>query len=69
MILAKDEAGRRIALAKILPYQEADFEGIFAAMEGCPVTVRLLDPPCMSLFLTMKKVNRKWRKPWEFRSK
>ena len=45
MILAKDEAGRRIALAKILPYQEADFEGIFAAMEGCPVTVRLLDPP------------------------
>jgi pyruvate,orthophosphate dikinase len=45
MILAKDEVGRRIALAKILPYQEADFEGIFTAMEGCPVTVRLLDPP------------------------
>jgi pyruvate, orthophosphate dikinase len=45
MILAKDEAGRRVALAKILPYQEADFEGIFTAMEGCPVTVRLLDPP------------------------
>jgi pyruvate,orthophosphate dikinase len=45
MILAPDEAGRRVALAKILPYQEADFEGIFAAMEGCPVTVRLLDPP------------------------
>jgi len=45
MILAEDEAGRRVALAKILPYQEADFEGIFAAMEGCPVTVRLLDPP------------------------
>ena len=45
MILAPDEAGRRIALAKILPYQEADFEGIFEAMAGCPVTVRLLDPP------------------------
>jgi pyruvate,orthophosphate dikinase len=45
MILAEDTEGRRIALAKILPYQEADFEGIFAAMEGCPVTVRLLDPP------------------------
>ena len=45
MILAEDEAGRRIALAKILPYQEADFEGIFEAMAGCPVTVRLLDPP------------------------
>jgi len=45
MILAENEAGRRVALAKILPYQEADFEGIFEAMEGCPVTVRLLDPP------------------------
>ncbi len=45
MILAKDEDGRRIALAKILPYQEADFEGIFEAMQDCPVTVRLLDPP------------------------
>ncbi len=45
MILAKDEAGRRKALEKILPYQETDFVGIFEAMEGCPVTVRLLDPP------------------------
>jgi len=45
MILAPDEAGRRVALAKILPYQEADFEGIFQAMAGCPVTIRLLDPP------------------------
>jgi len=45
MILAENQEGRRIALAKILPYQQADFEGIFEAMEGCPVTVRLLDPP------------------------
>jgi len=45
MILAEDAEGRRVALAKILPYQQADFEGIFEAMEGCPVTVRLLDPP------------------------
>ena len=45
MILAVDETGRRIVLAKILPYQETDFEGIFAAMAGCPVTIRLLDPP------------------------
>lgn len=45
MILAEDATGRRIALAKILPYQQADFEGIFEAMDGCPVTVRLLDPP------------------------
>ncbi len=45
MILAQDAEGRRKALAKILPYQQADFKGIFKAMEGCPVTVRLLDPP------------------------
>jgi len=45
MILSEDEVGRKIALAKILPYQKADFKGIFKAMEGCPVTVRLLDPP------------------------
>jgi len=45
MILAEDADGRRKALAKILPYQQADFKGIFKAMAGCPVTVRLLDPP------------------------
>ncbi len=45
MILAETEEGRKAALAKILPYQKEDFEGIFAAMEGLPVTVRLLDPP------------------------
>ncbi|MBP5318378.1 MAG: pyruvate, phosphate dikinase [Paludibacteraceae bacterium] len=45
MILAETVEGRRKALAKILPYQQKDFYGIFKAMEGCPVTVRLLDPP------------------------
>ena len=45
MILAENATGRRIALEKILPYQQTDFEGIFEAMDGCPVTVRLLDPP------------------------
>ena len=45
MILANDETGRRKALDKLLPLQRADFEGIFAAMQGLPVTVRLLDPP------------------------
>ena len=45
MILAEDEAGRRAALAKIEPMQRADFEGLFRAMHGLPVTVRLLDPP------------------------
>jgi pyruvate,orthophosphate dikinase len=45
MIVAADEAGRRRALAKLLPIQRSDFEGIFEAMEGLPVTIRLLDPP------------------------
>ncbi len=45
MILASDEEGRRVALAKLLPMQRSDFEGIFEAMDGYGVTVRLLDPP------------------------
>lgn len=45
MILAADEDGRRKALAKLLPIQRSDFEGLFEAMNGYPVTVRLLDPP------------------------
>ena len=45
MILSSDETGRKLALAKLLPYQRTDFEGIFEAMEGYGVTVRLLDPP------------------------
>jgi len=45
MILADDEAGRRAALAKILPMQRRDFVELFEIMEGLPVTIRLLDPP------------------------
>jgi pyruvate, orthophosphate dikinase len=45
MIVARDEGGRRRALDKLLPMQRSDFEGIFEAMEGYPVTIRLLDPP------------------------
>jgi pyruvate,orthophosphate dikinase len=45
MILADDEAGRRLALAKILPMQRADFVELFDIMDGLPVTIRLLDPP------------------------
>jgi pyruvate, orthophosphate dikinase len=45
MIVARDVAGRRRALAKLLPMQRSDFEAIFEAMDGCPVTIRLLDPP------------------------
>jgi pyruvate, orthophosphate dikinase len=45
MILASDAEGRKAALARIEPYQKADFVGIFEAMDGLPVTIRLLDPP------------------------
>jgi len=45
MILADTETGRRAALDRLLPFQQSDFEGIFEAMAGLPVTIRLLDPP------------------------
>ncbi|MEL7367288.1 MAG: pyruvate, phosphate dikinase [Myxococcota bacterium] len=45
MIMAESETGRRAALSKLAPMQRADFEGIFRAMDGLPVTIRLLDPP------------------------
>ena len=45
MILADDEAGRRSALDRLLPFQQSDFEAIFEVMVGLPVTIRLLDPP------------------------
>ncbi len=45
MIMASDAAGRRAALAKLLPIQRKDFTGLFEVMEGLPVTIRLLDPP------------------------
>ena len=45
MILADDEAGRRMALAKLLPMQRQDFIELFRIMDGLPVTIRLLDPP------------------------
>src|SRR5690606_27344432 len=45
MILAESEEARRAALAKLLPFQRQDFVGIFTAMNGLPVTIRLLDPP------------------------
>jgi pyruvate, orthophosphate dikinase len=45
MIMADDEEGRRKALGDLLPFQQEDFEGLFEAMKGLPVTIRLLDPP------------------------
>ncbi|WP_263772240.1 pyruvate, phosphate dikinase [Propionivibrio soli] len=58
MILAQDEAGRRKALAKLLPMQRGDFEGIFKAMDGLPVTIRLLDPP-LHEFLPHDETNQR----------
>jgi pyruvate,orthophosphate dikinase len=54
MILADNEDARRAALTKLLPYQQEDFEGIFKAMNGLPVTIRLLDPP-LHEFLPMEE--------------
>ncbi|MBR5791822.1 MAG: pyruvate, phosphate dikinase [Ruminiclostridium sp.] len=45
MIVSEDLESREKALAKLLPYQQSDFEGIYEAMEGCPVVIRFLDPP------------------------
>ena len=58
MILAEDEAGRRKALAKLLPMQRGDFEGLFRAMDGLPVTIRLLDPP-LHEFVPHDEANQK----------
>jgi pyruvate,orthophosphate dikinase len=58
MILSDDVKGRKKALAKILPYQRKDFEGIFEAMDGLPVTVRLLDPP-LHEFVPHEEANQK----------
>ena len=58
MILSHDEAGRRKALAKLLPMQRGDFEGIYKAMDGLPVTIRLLDPP-LHEFLPHDEANQR----------
>jgi pyruvate,orthophosphate dikinase len=76
MILAETKRGREKALAKLLPYQRDDFVGIFKAMKGLPVTIRLLDPPlheflphdeksqpkvAKMLKVSAEKVRRAWR--------
>ena len=62
MILAPDVEGRKKALAKLLPYQKADFKGIFKAMDGGPVNVRLLDPPLHEFVPHDLKDRKKWQK-------
>ena len=59
MILADNETDRRAALKKLLPYQRRDFEGIFKAMHGLPVTIRLLDPPLHEFLPEDEKSQRK----------
>ena len=58
MILAESKEDRKAALAKLLPYQREDFEGIYKAMKGLPVTIRLLDPP-LHEFLPQDEKNQK----------
>jgi len=62
MILADDEQGRRKALAKLLPIQMEDFEGLFEVMNGHPVTVRLLDPPLHEFVPHFEKEQREMAK-------
>ena len=45
MICSDTEEEREVALNKILPYQQSDFKALYEALEGCPVTIRFLDPP------------------------
>jgi pyruvate,orthophosphate dikinase len=69
MILARDTDGRKRALAKLLPYQRSDFDGIFRALEGRPACIRLLDPPLHEFLPHTKEqqadLGRKLRVPAE----
>src|SRR5579884_2636343 len=56
MIMAEDRAGRRAALRELLPLQTRDFQGIFEAMRGLPVTIRLLDPPLHEFLPTLPQL-------------
>jgi pyruvate,orthophosphate dikinase len=69
MILASDETGRRKALAKLLPMQRTDFEGIFAAMDGFGVTIRLLDPPLHEFVPHEENNQGEMAKKWAFPSR
>ncbi len=60
MILARDEEGRRDALDRLLPFQQSDFEAIFEAMAGLPVTIRLLDPPLHEFLPPLEEAKDEW---------
>lgn len=61
MILADDASARQEALQQLLPMQQSDFEGIFEAMNGLPVTVRLLDPPLHEFLPKMEELNEQYK--------
>ena len=61
MIMADDEEERREALAELLPLQQEDFEGLFEAMVGLPVTIRLLDPPLHEFLPNLPDLSRRGR--------
>jgi pyruvate,orthophosphate dikinase len=61
MILAESSEERQAALDRLLPIQRADFKGIFKAMKGLPVTVRLMDPPLHEFLPTA--ANSNWKSP------
>jgi len=60
MILSRDEEGRRLALDRLLPFQQSDFEAIFEAMAGLPVTIRLLDPPLHEFLPPLEQARDEW---------
>jgi pyruvate, orthophosphate dikinase len=64
-ILANDDAGRQVALDKLLVFQRSDFEGIFEAMDGLPVIIRLLDPPLHEFLPRHEELQRE---VWELRA-
>ncbi len=67
MIVAETQADREKALKKLLPFQRKDFKGIFTAMKGLPVTVRLLDPPLHEFLPHDAKIaSRSWPRFWGF---
>ena len=68
MILAETREQREAALVKLLPFQREDFEGIFEAMSGLPVTVRLLDPPLHEFLPTKRARRKRWPSASESRS-
>jgi pyruvate, orthophosphate dikinase len=64
MIMASDEDERRAALEKLLPHQQSDFEGIFEAMAGLPVTIRLLDPPLHEFLPSLEEAQDDRMRAW-----